>query len=169
MIMPPRLRKLVLTTHVATSVGWIGALAAYLILDIAAVSSGDIATVRSVYRAMELIALGAILPLAFAALLTGIANALATPWGLFRHYWVVVSLVLTTFAIAVLMSETQTIASLAETAAATADPRTLPGTLVHSGGGLLVLLVIMTLSIYKPRGLTRYGWRKQRQARQTPA
>jgi len=31
---------------------------------------------------------------------------------------------------------------------------------VHAAGGLVVLLVTTTLSVYKPRGLTRYGWRK---------
>ena len=37
----------------------------------------------------------------------------------------------------------------------------LPGEVVHAGGGLLVLLVIQVLNVYKPRGLTPYGWRKQ--------
>ena len=37
----------------------------------------------------------------------------------------------------------------------------LPGTLLHSIGALLVLLVIAVLAIFKPRGVTRYGWRKQ--------
>jgi hypothetical protein len=166
MTMPPRWRKFVLTLHIVTSVGWIGALAAYLVLDIAATSGGDVAMVRAAYGAMEMVARYAIVPLAFAALLIGILNALGTPWGLFRHYWVAMSLVLTVFATAVLMSEIRTIGYLAETAAGIADPRTLPGTLVHSVGGLLVLLVIMTLSIYKPRGMTRYGWRKQQQERQ---
>jgi len=32
---------------------------------------------------------------------------------------------------------------------------------VHSGGGLVVLLVPMVLSIYKPRGLTRHRRRRQ--------
>jgi len=32
---------------------------------------------------------------------------------------------------------------------------------LHSGGGLLVLLVNTTLSVYKPWGRTRYGLRKQ--------
>ena len=31
----------------------------------------------------------------------------------------------------------------------------------HAAGGLLVLLVTATLSVYKPHGMTRYGWRKQ--------
>jgi hypothetical protein len=169
MTMRPRLRKLVLTLHVATSVGWIGALAAYLVLDVTATSGEDVATVRAAYGAMEMVARYAIVPLAFASLVIGVLNALGTGWGLFRHYWVVVSLALTVLATAVLMSEIRTVAYLAETAAGIADPRTLPGTLVHSVGGLLVLLAVMTLSIYKPRGLTRYGWRKQQQARQTPA
>ena len=34
--------------------------------------------------------------------------------------------------------------------------------LLHSALALLVLLVAMVLAVYKPRGLTRYGWRKQR-------
>jgi len=34
---------------------------------------------------------------------------------------------------------------------------------VTSGGAVLALLVTTTLSIYKPRGLTRYGWRMQRE------
>jgi potassium/hydrogen antiporter len=41
----------------------------------------------------------------------------------------------------------------------------LPGTLLHSGLGLLVLLVVLVLNVYKPRGLTRYGWRKQQRER----
>jgi hypothetical protein len=37
----------------------------------------------------------------------------------------------------------------------------LNGDLFHSVGGLLVLLIPLVLNIYKPRGLTRYGWRRQ--------
>ena len=35
--------------------------------------------------------------------------------------------------------------------------------LAAAGGALLVLLVATAVSVYKPRGLTRYGWRKQQQ------
>jgi hypothetical protein len=44
-----------------------------------------------------------------------------------------------------------------------ADPRELSSTLVHSVGGLLILLTTAVLSVFKPRGLTRYGWRKQQE------
>jgi hypothetical protein len=41
--------------------------------------------------------------------------------------------------------------------------RALGSTLIHSIGGTVVLLVILALNVYKPRGMTRYGWRKQQE------
>lgn len=161
--MPPRLRKAVLTAHVVTSVGWLGAVLAYIALDVTAVVSTDVDRVRSAYLAMDVTISYAIVPLALASVLVGIVNALGTSWGLLRHYWVLVKLLLTLVATTVLLLEAQTIRSLAEGAATGADPRDMPGSLPHSVGGLLVLILITVLSIYKPRGLTRYGWRKQQQ------
>ncbi len=161
MIMPPRLRKAVLTAHVATSVGWLGAVLAYLVLDLTAVTSDKFETVRAAYVAMSLIIDMAIVPLALASILIGLINALGTPWGLVRHYWVLVKLLLTLFATAILLKEARTVRGLAETASVAADPTILPGTLPHSIGGAVVLLLIAVVAVYKPRGLTRYGWRRQ--------
>lgn len=160
--MPPGLRRAVLITHVVTSVGWLGAVAAYLALDVVAVTSGDAGRVRAAYLGMELICLSVIVPLALASVVIGVVNSLGTPWGLLRHYWVLAKLLLTLVATAVLLLETRTVRHLAEAAAAGADPRDLPGTLVHSVGGLVVLTVITILSVVKPRGMTRYGWRRRR-------
>jgi uncharacterized membrane protein len=167
--MPPRLRKAVLTTHVVTSVGWLGAVLAYVALDVTAVTSMDADRVRAAYLAMDMTVTYAIVPLALAAVIIGVVNALGTSWGLFRHYWVLVKLLLTLVATAVLLLEAPTVRSLAEVAGSGADPRDLPGTLPHSIGGLIVLLVVTILSIYKPRGLTRYGWRKQQDQRRRRA
>ena len=41
----------------------------------------------------------------------------------------------------------------------------LGGDLFHAGGGLMVLLVITALNMYKPQGMTPYGWRKQQEER----
>ena len=165
MTMSPRLRKAVLTAHVVSSVGWMGAVVAYIALDITASTSTDADLVRTAYLAMEVTAVSAIVPLAITSVLVGVVNALVTPWGLFRHYWVLVKLLLTLVATAVLLVESRMIRSLASAAGAVGDPRTLPGTLPHSIGGLVVLLVVMVLSIYKPKGMTRYGWRKQPRVR----
>ena len=48
-------RKLALTAHVTSSVGWFGAVAAFLALAIAGVTSHNGQTVRAVYLSMELI------------------------------------------------------------------------------------------------------------------
>jgi hypothetical protein len=68
------------------------------------------------------------------------------------------------------LAETQTIGYFAATAA---DPTTsgddlheLGSTLIHSVGGPVVLLVILVLNVYKPRGMTPYGWRKQQEERE---
>jgi uncharacterized membrane protein len=168
MTMPPRVRKVVLTAHVVSSVGWLGAVVAYIALDVTAVSSQDIPLVRAAYLGMDLTVFYIIVPLAVTSVLIGVINALGTTWGLLRHYWVLVKLVLTVVAAVVLLAETRTVSYLGEVAASTADPRELPGTLPHSVGGLLVLLITSILSVFKPRGLTRYGWRKQRNRRGTP-
>ena len=155
--MTPRLRKRVLTLHVTSSVGWLGAVLAYLALDISAVTDRDIQTVRAAYLAMNLTIWYAIVPLALASVLIGLVNGLGTRWGLIRHYWVLLKLLLTILATIVLLQEAQVVSALADTAASISDPRTLPGTLLHSIGGFLVLLVIAVLAIFKPRGVTRYG------------
>lgn len=167
--MPPGLRKLALSAHLTLSVGWIGAVAAYTALDVAAATSQDPQMLRAAYLGMGLIAASVIVPLAIASLLTGLVMSIGTKWGLFRHWWVVISLLLTIFATLVLMVETQTINAFAAMAAdpttSSDDLRSMGSTLVHSVGGTVVLVVVLALNVYKPRGLTPYGWRKQREER----
>jgi hypothetical protein len=162
MTMTPALRNLALTAHVVSSVGWLGAAAAYLALAVAALSSAEPQLVRAAYLAMEPIAWAALIPLALASLLTGVVQALGTKWGLLRHWWVVMKLALTVFATFILLLHTPTtvepLARLAE--ANRADPGALPGEVLHAGGGLLVLLAAAVLAVYKPPGMTQYGRRK---------
>ncbi|QIN81160.1 DUF2269 domain-containing protein (plasmid) [Rubrobacter marinus] len=167
--MTPRVRKFALAAHIATSVGWVGAVAGYVALDVAAAMGRDAQTLRVAYIGMEWIAWYVVVPLALASLLTGLVVSVGTRWGLFRHYWVLISLLLTVVATFVLLVQTQTVSYFAGVAA---DPTTsgddlhaLGSTLVHSVGGTVVLLVILVLNVYKPRGMTRYGWRKQDERR----
>jgi hypothetical protein len=162
MILTPGLRRFVFTAHLIASVGWIGAVMAYLALVVAALTSEDGQTVRAAFRAMEL-SYFVLVPLAAAALLTGIVQAMGTTWGLFRHYWVVFKLVLTVVATTVLLLHWPAVGALAEAAADTerADLPDAGGELLHAGVGLLVLLTTAILGVYKPRGMTQYGRRKQ--------
>jgi hypothetical protein len=165
MTMSPGLRKFALAAHLALSVGWFGAVAAYIALDVISATGRGEQSLRAAYLAMESIARQVIIPLAIASLLTGLVMSLGTRWGLFRHYWVLISLLLTIMAVAVLLVEVQVISSFADVAADPAtsidDLRTMPSTLVHSVGGMVVLLVVLALNVYKPQGMTRYGWRRR--------
>jgi len=165
--MSPGVRKLALTAHVICSVGWLGAVAGFLALSVAGLASGELPTVRAVYVAMNLIGWHVIVPLCFASLVTGLIQALGTPWGVFRHYWVVAKLLIAILATVVLLLHMQPIEALgraaAEQALALGDHREVRIQLVaDAGAALVVLLVATALSVYKPRGLTKYGWRKQR-------
>ena len=167
MTMPPGLRKLTLTVHLTASVGWIGAVVAYLALGLSAATSQDAQTVRAAWIGMDLTGWYAIVPLALVALLTGLIMSLGTPWGLFRHYWVLITLGLTLLCVVVLLAHMPTVSATA-TMVRTADGAHLVGLggdLLHPGVGLVVLLAIMVLNVYKPRGLTPYGWRKQHEER----
>jgi hypothetical protein len=164
--MRPGLRRLALTAHVTSSVGLLGAIGAFLALAVAGVSLHDAQSARAVYPAMALVARFVIVPLAFTAILTGVIQALGTAWGLFRHWWVVVKLLVTVFATTILLVKMQLIAEASRLAMEPSLPRAELGAaglqlLVHSAAGLLVLLVPAVLSIYKPPGLTPYGVRRQ--------
>ena len=164
--MTPSLRKIALTTHVTFSVGLLGSIATFFALAIAGLTSANVQIIRSAYLAMDLAAQFVILPLAFASLLTGLIQALGTPWGLFRHYWILAKLLLTVFATFVLLVKMELIGYAARLATEIILPRADLQTAgvelaVHAAGGLVVLLVPTILSVYKPRGLTPYGKRTQ--------
>jgi hypothetical protein len=165
--MTPRLRKFALSVHLTFAVGWIGAVLAYLALGVGAMTSQDVQTVRAAWTAMELTGWYVIVPLALASLLTGLVMALGTKWGLFRHYWVLISFTLTIFATVVLLLHMPTVSEMADAAqeAEGTSLEALGGDLLHPGIGLVVLLTIQVLNLYKPPGMTRYGWRKQEEQR----
>lgn len=84
-----------------------------------------------------------------------------------RHYWVLIKFLLTSAANIALLVHIRPVGILAH-AAATTD---LGGDLVQArvqvvvaaGAAVVVLLVATVLSIFKPRGLTRYGLRRLQQ------
>jgi hypothetical protein len=168
MIMPPRLRKFALTAHVTSSVGWLGAVAAFLALAVVGLTSQDAQTVRGAYLVMEPAAWLVLVPLAFASLLTGLVMSLGTTWGLFRHYWVLFKLLINVFATMVLLTYMGTFRYMAGVAADPSADLALvrnASPMLHAVLALLVLLVATVLAVYKPRGVTPYGWRKQRNAK----
>jgi hypothetical protein len=171
MALTPRQRKLALTAHVTASVGWLGAVIAFLALSVAGLTSQDPQTVQGAYLVMELTGWVILVPLSLASLATGLICSLGSAWGLFRHYWVLFKLAINLVATIVLLLYMQTLAYLGDTAAATALSGTGlrglrdPSPVLHAAAALLLLLVATTLAIYKPRGMTRYGQRTQHRQR----
>ena len=170
MNMPLPLRKFMLTAHITTSVGWLGAVAGFLTLSVSGLINRDAQLARASYLSMELLAWYVIVPLSFASLLTGLIQSLGTTWGLFRHYWIVFKLIINVASSFLLLVHMQPITRLASIAAQTTvvtnDHHLLQIQLVADASyALVALLVATTLSVYKPRGLTSYGWRKQHERR----
>lgn len=167
----PRFRKLALLAHIITSIGWIGAVITYLILAIVTKTNQDIQMVRAIYLTLDPITEYTLVPLAFASLLSGLIMSLVSSWGLIKHYWVLVKLVLTIISTIVLLGFTRTMSYMAGVASdpkmSVADLRAMGAGMGHAVGALVVLLIITILSVYKPRGMTPYGWRKQRKESQS--
>ena len=170
--MTAKIRKLVLTGHIVLSVGWLGAVTGFRVLSIASLTSQKTEIVRGAYLSMNLIGWYAIVPLGFAALLTGLVQSLGTSWGLFRQYWTVIKFGLTVGAVFLLLvHQFGAIARLSQLALSL-PPGVLPTfgsletrILVKAGLAVVVLLVTTVLSVYKPWGFTRYGLRIQQQER----
>lgn len=131
--MKPTLRKSLLTLHLVLSVGWLGAVLAYLVVAVAGLNTADDGLARAAYRIMALLGWWVIVPSALAALATGLVQSVATDWGLTRYYWILAKLALTVAATAVLLR--------------------------HPAGGLIVLLAITAISVFKPWGLTPFARR----------
>jgi hypothetical protein len=163
----PRWRKAALTSHVVSSVGWLGAVAAFLALAVAAVTTPDVGSSRSLYVAMDVLGLWLLVPLSLWSFASGLVQGWVTSWGLLRHWWVVFKLSISVVATGILLLYTRTLEQLGD-AAQGGDPHgLLPSSspVVHATGAVVLLLVAAALSVFKPKGLTRYGWRKQQAAR----
>ncbi len=163
--MSPRLRRLALTTHVTSSVGWTGALVAYLALAIVGLIGHDPGKMRAAYFSMELVGWFVIVPFSVASLATGLVESLGTEWGLFKHHWVRTKFALTVVATVVLFVHMRTVRYVSTVAHLPSldDVRGLRVQMVaHAVGGLVVLLVATALSFYKPWGRTAYGERSLR-------
>lgn len=166
MIMTPRLSKAVLTSHITFSIGWLGAVATFLALAITGLTTINIQLARSAYMVMELSGWFVIVPFCIASLVTGIIQATGSKWGLFKHYWIVVKLFLTVTATILLLLHMQPISYLSGVASnptfSSASEVGLRIQLISdAGAAILLLLIITTISVYKPWGKIQLNINKE--------
>jgi hypothetical protein len=167
--MPRSLRKLVLTVHVVVSVGWIGIEAGLLTLGLTGLNTRDPELPRTAYVAAGLFGGIFLVPVSMGTLVTGILFSVGTPWGLARHYWVLVNFVLTVALAAggiLVLNRRLQEASVRVSEGplntlTSADVGALQFQIVAAVSVALPLLVMATtLSVYKPWGRTWFGPRK---------
>ena len=166
MTLGPRWRKFILVTHITTSAGWIGAVAVSLVLSVCGWMSSDPGLVRASYLTLLPTCQWALVPLSLLSLATGLIQSLLGRWGLFQHYWVVIKLLMNVGASTVLLLYTRTLSQLAGQAGAATSEADLamlrnPSPVLHATAALILLLVAVVLSVYKPAGLTRHGVRRR--------
>ncbi len=162
-----RTRQLLVFLHVAVSVGWMGAGAANVVLAMTAGYTSSVEIRRVCYHMIDRIDLFVVIPLAFAALLSGVVLSLVTPWGLARYWWVLVKLVLT---VAVIVYSTFGLGGWVEQSieATTAGGAAsgVAGPLAYGAALNVVAFLFMTwASVAKPWGTT--PWTATRAGRRT--
>ncbi|MEU1345692.1 DUF2269 domain-containing protein [Streptomyces sp. NPDC005776] len=159
-----RLRRSLLVTHVSVSVSWLGLTVCLLTLGITAFATGDPVTAQAATRAMKIFGDWLVVPVALAALLSGLILSLGTPWGLARHRWVWTKfwLTLVTTGLSV-FSLRPGIDGAAERGTADIDLVVAP-----SVAGATYLF-ITAISVLKPWGPTRRGRRLRVSARSVKA
>src|SRR5215211_550363 len=143
-----RLRKPLLVAHLIVSGTWLGAVVADLFLGISAATTGREDMADAYYAVMDRLVNNLMPAAAIATLGTGLLLALATKWGLVRHYWVLATLVVGVAAIDGAIQNT--IAARAADHSAAASDLLLPAIAATP----LMLATALTLAITKPWGRT---------------
>lgn len=153
-----RSRTIVLTVHVAMSVGWLGIDGALVALEVTGLFTGDPAVRGGIATATAVIACWVLVPVVLFALLSGLALGLSTHWGLMRHWWVI-----TKCGIAAVLAAAGVVslrAALPQILAGGGDPAGIR-TLVGRSVALVLLFAATGLSVGKPWGRTSRGLRER--------
>jgi hypothetical protein len=142
--------------HVLVGVGWFGITFAKLVLEIVAVRTADQDGTRSGLLFMQALDRAVFPPVALATLATGILLSVATAWGLFKHWWIVVKLVLTVGVIvtgAAFIGAWTDAAVRGTTSGGSASLWLIGAAVVH----VLMLGAATVISVLKPWGEVRPG------------
>ncbi|MFF0314763.1 hypothetical protein ACFYPH_08945 [Micromonospora sp. NPDC005252] len=146
---PPATRKALLTLHLITSLGWLGADLVLLTLGIAAQRGADPAVV---YPVAGLVGTVLFAPLSVLVWLVGVASALLTPWGLVRHRWVLVKLVITTVMVGLVLFLLTPNLRHASALGAALPARDRADLVIAPAVSTSLMIIATVLSTYKPWG-----------------
>jgi uncharacterized membrane protein len=145
--LPPSVRRAVLTTHIIASVALLGDCAALLAINIRAATTSDPALAASSYELLSMFTAVFGIPLSMVSLATGLVLGFGTKWGVLRHRWVTVKLLVI---LSVILVGAFVMGPATETMRS-GDGGTEPLLIVASAYDVLALSLATGLSVYKPR------------------
>jgi uncharacterized membrane protein len=157
----PGTRKLLTAVHIAFSGILLGCTVAFVILDIAALTTDDPKLLEACYRIMHLLSHTSLRASAIGTIVSGVLLSVLTPWGLLRYRWIVAKEILTLLTVVpglfgIYLWSLHGLRRVADDGMdALSSPQYQANSLMLSVGLLLQLLSIVAmylLSVYKPWG-----------------
>jgi hypothetical protein len=142
-----------LILHVLASVGWFGIAVGVVIIAAMAGTAADESFAHDLYRVLAASPRVSVTA-GLLGIATGMVVSLGTRWGLIRHWWVVVKILI---AVAVVATDAVLVSTIASDAMATGRPA--PPLFGATSAHIVVLVIATALSVIKPRGLTPWGRR----------
>lgn len=159
--LPRRARRVLVIVHVAASVALLGQLWVNTVLAVVAMRSTDPVMADAAYRFLTVLVPASAIPLSVISMLTGIVLGLGTKWGVLRHRWVSLKVVLLIATVALGISvQGPLVLGLIE-----APTRAAQWAHLAVGVGQASMIIAATaLSVVKPGG----RWRRARTAAGAP-
>ncbi|HSA48884.1 MAG TPA: hypothetical protein VLH10_02070 [Yinghuangia sp.] len=162
---PRGVRRAVNSSHVVVAVGLVGVEWVMVMLGVIARNSDDPALRHNVYEVMRSLVFAAGIPLAALSLVTGVVLSLRTPWGLWKHLWIKVKIVLLILVIVLGAGVVSSwVRELGAMTAPGGDPSGLTAVQWYQIAGasvqLAALIAATFLSVYKPSGKRRPAGRR---------
>jgi hypothetical protein len=162
--LPRKVRRVWLTVHVVSSVGWLGIELAMLALCLTGMATDHPASMRGMYAAAAVLADTMLMPAALLMVVSGVTLGIGTKWGLAKYHWVFAKIVISAL---LLVASVFTLNDNLQTVADLAGSGQLDGADAVSLAGMMSVIALLGLaatvfSILKPWG--RIDWRRIRAA-----
>jgi MFS superfamily sulfate permease-like transporter len=157
-------RKAVLTIHIASALGLLGASITLLIGGVHAATRADAPEAHATYTLLRLLTVGVDVPLAVIALLSGVTLALTSTWRIFGDRWLTAKLALyfatLTLGVSLVGPSIDAMREVTDTSSpGESSTRWMP--ILLPGVQATMLLAAATLGVFKPGRRTRRGALRQ--------
>jgi len=154
MNVPRPVRLTFLCVHVLTSVAWLGTIVSFLVFALKGRSATDVSELSMCVTALQWLGWWLVVPLCFAASVSGIVQSVISSWGLIQHYWVLIKLIAMILATILLMVHMKIVDELSRTPLTQSNAAISAFSSLAFDAALATLLgaILTGFSIFKPPG-----------------